>query len=290
MFHKEVQITDAIIAVILVEASLQEESSLLPLNDMNADFPESSTIFQNALNFIVLEKLELMHLLNGEEVDAGDGENDLSSKNTSSTLLSSGSEMDIHTVASDGESSSSTVNLMQQLIESPKVMESSHLPAISRNELKKRKSMINFNESEAFNCRSDFNINASTDDCTEHNSKTKKFNAVVNTKRKEDTQTSNAKLSDVTNNQTDLEFFEVSHLNKRNFDDDRKHNKHSDSEVPKLKSKLNNFRFKPRDITTDTSPEKGIDINQMMNMIPSVADEDFNVEELDFDDVSQHSE
>lgn len=74
MFHKEVHIIDAIVAVILVEASLQGDSSLLSLNDMNGEFPENPTVFQNILNFIVLEKLDLLRLLETSGVEKTDNQ------------------------------------------------------------------------------------------------------------------------------------------------------------------------------------------------------------------------
>lgn len=64
MCHQEVQVLDAVTAVILIEASFQGEASLLALDfNLSADFPDDPRDSQDLWNQAVLEKLDLLHLL-----------------------------------------------------------------------------------------------------------------------------------------------------------------------------------------------------------------------------------
>lgn len=64
MFHQEVQLMDAIVAVVLMEASLQGDASLLAMDfDVTATFPDDPTNSHNELTRIILDKLQLTELL-----------------------------------------------------------------------------------------------------------------------------------------------------------------------------------------------------------------------------------
>lgn len=233
MFHKEVQITDAIIAVILVEASLQGDSSLLALNDMNGDFPENPSVFQSALNMVVLEKLDLMHLLQIDD------EGDKSLESVSSALDGSHSgseEIGKKIIYSDSETS---LEEQQSEVESQR----------------KRNNLVVSNE----NRFSDDEDNSQIFKTQNHNTRCSNIK--------------NNSQSSISSDETDTNC-EVLHKNPTDVGQNKQ-----PSNVTK---KLELFRFKPREV--DVSDNNAVDINQMLNMLPSVAG-DFNVDEMDLADI-----
>jgi hypothetical protein len=67
MYHEEVQIVDAVTAVILLETSMETDSSIFDLRfDVRSDFPDDSVDNYRKLAKIVLGRLELDDLLRKE--------------------------------------------------------------------------------------------------------------------------------------------------------------------------------------------------------------------------------
>lgn len=72
MFRETVQVMDAIMALMLTEASMQAESSLFGLDfDLNAPFPQEPMETYKEFEEIVLQKLHLMHLIKDENNCSG---------------------------------------------------------------------------------------------------------------------------------------------------------------------------------------------------------------------------
>lgn len=253
MFHKEVQVTDAIIAVILIEASLQGASSLLELNDMNADFPENPSIFQSALNMVVLEKLNLMHLFQIDE-----SERSMAPSSVLDYSETDEREKQNETIHSDCGNSSTE---MQQ----------------DNDDLQNQRDRERKNDEQEIVLNRNFVLEKPK------NAKPKRSNksSVQNILQVADV-TADEDLS------SDISYRGLSVLQKSTADEHKKQQK--DGVTSKVKGNLNNFRFKPRDVTVETSSVSNnvVDINRMLNMIPSVA-EDFDMEEFNLGDVSQQS-
>lgn len=271
MFHQEVQMTDAIIAVVLMEVSLQDDASLLSLNfDLNSDFPENSRDWQDTLNQIVLEKLDLVHLL---ELDENvDHENCLTRQNanvasflnefkfsTDRKVLARNVEKDrefnipensaenknasqkvknvLLKECNEGDIGSGTEKTDKEIIEHPlqrslENHEQKHVSVRIQPNKRKRRRSITLND------RDDSRYPTST--LTEDLPVTKEPN--------------DAKISK------------------------NDHNAAPIASTSKHKSKMEAFRFKPRvEPTENKHVGNGMDINQMLNLIPSVAD-DFDIE------------
>lgn len=233
MFHKEVQITDAIIAVILVEASLQGDSSLLALNDMNADFPENPTVLQSALSMVVLEKLDLLHLLEINEGDKSTIESVSSGLDDSGR--SGGEEIGKEVIYSDSENSS----------EQPQTETESE---VQSQKYSKRNNLVIGDEN-----------NISDEDSTGDKKST-----------------SSSSFENIVDDEADTNSQILPVLHKNPIDDGEK------KQSSNVSRKLEIFRFKPREV--DVSDDNAGDINQMLNMLPSVAG-DFNVDEMDLADI-----
>lgn len=259
MFHNEVQITDAVVAIILVESSLQGESSLLSLNDMNSDFPEDPTIFQNALNFIVLDKLGLMCLLDDDEEQF---------ENKLSQVVND--ETDIHEPSSnkseEQESPESVIleEKLQQTTDEVLIDWQKESPPIIHQTT--REVFMDWQKERPSIVRLKLADESEVNNISSH--KIQKQNspgmfAKSSEDWKDQRETTFAHCS---------KFSDESEISNDNFD--------SGGIKFNLKAKLSDFRFKPRHETTSTENNN---LNQMLNMIPSVTDV-FNSDGLNLDE------
>lgn len=222
MFHQEVQLVDAVVAVMLIEASLQGDSSLLSLEfNLSANFPDNATVNQYLLARIILEKLNLLHLLEQTEDNTKNDNNhfDSDKKVTRRCDESDGNEKQSLKSFNVGEGTSGSNNKDENCNSNKVVVKHEKVGlSISKSHSVKKCTAAGEKESPIW-------INDEDNDQGEH------CEPIPGTS--------------------------------------------------KQIGKLSQFRFKPPiQGKEDGSGEIGLDINQMLNMIPSVAT-DFNAEDSD---------
>lgn len=254
MFRNEVQISDAIVAVLLVDVALQGDSPLLLLNDLNSDFPEDASVFQNTLNCVVLHRLNLMHLLESENRQTEKIENSQSLSSHKMSSSSSSKEVSFETTSSISSCSESDHEISGTV---------QHNKNTDISDSSNSDTSVEENKKERHNCIMDESEETTGNSLYVHE------NFEPTSKRLLFSEAQASMETDLT---------EKSPLKTRY------------NSVSKVKDSLRNFRFKPHTVAANSSStNQGIDFNHMLNMIPSVA-EDFNVDELVLDDLSGQSE
>lgn len=276
MFHQEVQVIDAIIAVTLMEASLQGDSTVLSLDfDLNSDFPENPAITQNYLNRIVLEKLDLLHLLEDTEETEGDNGFKANVKSFQSEFKFTSDRKMLSRSTHEDKSRETVIDVSNSSKQQQPSKSSFNdkQDASETNDITNRKSL---KEKQKRTDHVSFATNSLIPDLKKR--KRKKSDKL----RESDDALENFVALDEPK-KPDNRSYDLSPVKAQN--DSRflyaNVNAESDTGSSTHKRKLEAFRFKPRvDVAETSTLESGLDLKQMLNMIPSVAD-DFDINDLD---------
>lgn len=268
--HHEVEIIDAITAVMLLEMSLERSSSLFWLDfNLNANFPENPKQQHEEITEIILRKLNLLDLLINRNNNTAESTVQM---NESCSINANSSMSDIHTQNESKEASSECKNCLE----------------------KRFASKHDYNEESIFRKNSDSIYLSNNQPDTENKTisediKIKKRITCNNT-----FSVKNCALKNTSNN-TEIDSGYLSpdislkeNKNTTILDSESCLEIHKESNL-KLKPKgrrinLEQFRFKPRDQPQENEKKPLHDI-QLLNLIPSVNDDIYNVD-VDMEDVS----
>lgn len=261
MMHQEVEISDAVTAVMLLEMSLERSSSLFCLDfNLNADFPENPNQQHDEITEIILKKLGLYDLIKNQNLTESSVQMDESYGERSTSLM----EQDENQAVSNNN---------ENRLEQPVVL----IPHNQEENLPK-------NDSD------DTLFLPKTDPVNENNPpmrKNKNRTKDIHMKKWSTHDTNSGK--DIPVNASENTEFTPEHVT---TDNSLKSHENIASNMDKKvclnpikvsnvksgqKLDLNQFQFKPREKTND-SKKKSVDDLQILNLIPSVNDAIYNLD------------
>lgn len=274
MMHSEVEIIDAITAVILLEVSLERNSSLFCLDfNLNADFPEDPNQQHKEIATIILKKLDLLNLLEDSFLTEKNSHLNQSYETSSSSLF-----MDKH------------INDESYLDSNPPEVQERCEKSISDDCIRKEEN----NETDVHKCKTKFSFK-------------KRLTHEIHAPLQKSAHVSISSVSDTDNSDqiTSDKSSKCKEQMLNNLEDEKQKNstlgiiknKSGTDSVDKPigvgkkgrcgKFNLQQFRFKPREQQKEEDTDSINDL-QMLNLIPSVNDIFYDLD-IEMQDSLPHS-